>query len=118
MSHTPHGLAEEFPEKALKISALKETDAHFAKLAADYAAINEKVHRAESRLDLLTEEDELDQFRAWKRAQNSSKLEEVFFQLEQSLLNPHERKFSTVMPSQAYRLLAEAIIVLKKEVLK
>lgn len=58
MSHTPHGLAEEFPEKALKISALKETDAHFAKLAADYTAINEKVHRAESRLDLLTEEEE------------------------------------------------------------
>ncbi len=58
MSHTPHGLAEEFPEKALKISALKETDAHFAKLAAEYAEINEKVHRAEARLDLLTEEEE------------------------------------------------------------
>lgn len=58
MSHTPHGLAEEFPEKASKISVLKETDAHFAKLVAEYAEVNEKVHRAESRLDLLSEEDE------------------------------------------------------------
>ena len=32
MSHTPHALPLEFPEKANKISALKETDAHFAKL--------------------------------------------------------------------------------------
>jgi uncharacterized protein len=58
MSHTPHGLAEEFPEKAAKISVLKETDAHFAKLVAEYAEVNEKVHRAESRLDLLSEEEE------------------------------------------------------------
>lgn len=58
MSHTPHGLAEEFPEKATKISALKETDAQFAKLAAEYAEINEKVHRAEERLDLMSEEEE------------------------------------------------------------
>lgn len=63
----------------------------------------------------MTESEELEQFRAWKRAQNTSKLEEVFFQLEQSIENPQNRKFSTVMPSQAYRLLAEAIILLKKE---
>ena len=58
MSHTPHGLAEEFPEQATKISALKEHDAHFAKLVEEYNAVNEKVHRAEARLDLLTEEEE------------------------------------------------------------
>lgn len=58
MSHTPHALPLEFPEKATKISALKEADAHFAKLVADYDALNEKVHRAEVRLDLLSEEEE------------------------------------------------------------
>ena len=58
MSHKPHGLAEDFPDKALKISALKETDAHFAKLVAEYDEVNEKVNRAENRLDLMTEEDE------------------------------------------------------------
>lgn len=58
MSHTPHALAIDFPEKATKISALKETDAHFAKLVAEYDELNEKVYRAESRLDLLSEEEE------------------------------------------------------------
>ncbi len=58
MSHTPHALPLEFPEKATKISALKETDAHFAKLVAEYDTLNEKVHRAEARLDLLSEEEE------------------------------------------------------------
>ena len=58
MTHTPHGLAEEFPEQALKISAMKENDAHFAKLVQEYNEVNEKVHRAEVRLDLLTEEEE------------------------------------------------------------
>ena len=58
MSHTPHGLAEEFPAQALKISAMKETDAHFAKLVDEYNAVNEKVHRAETRLDLVSNEEE------------------------------------------------------------
>jgi len=56
MSHTPHALALEFPDKVSKISALKGTDAHFAKLVAEYDAVNEKVHRAEKRIDLITEE--------------------------------------------------------------
>jgi uncharacterized protein len=58
MTHTPHGLAEEFPAQALKISALKETDAHFAKLVEDYNAVNEKVHRAETRMDFLSQDEE------------------------------------------------------------
>lgn len=58
MSQKPHALAEEFPDKVTKISALKETDAHFAKLVAEYDEVNEKVYRSENRLDLLTEEDE------------------------------------------------------------
>lgn len=58
MTHTPHGLAEEFPDHALKISAMKENDAHFARLVEDYAAVNELVHRSESRLDTITEEEE------------------------------------------------------------
>jgi uncharacterized protein YdcH (DUF465 family) len=58
MSNTPHTLHEEFPGEAQKISALKVSDAHFAKLLTDYDAVNDKVHRAETRLDLLTEEEE------------------------------------------------------------
>ena len=58
MSHTPHALALEFPDKVNKISALKGTDAHFAKLVAEYDAVNEQVHRAEKRIDLISEEEE------------------------------------------------------------
>ena len=48
MSHTPHELAEEFPEYAEKMSELKQSDAHFAKLADEYHEINRAVHRAET----------------------------------------------------------------------
>lgn len=58
MSNTPHTLHDEFPAEANKISALKASDAHFAKLLTDYDAVNDKVHRAETRLDLVTEAEE------------------------------------------------------------
>ncbi len=66
----------------------------------------------------MTEAEELEQFRAWKRANNKNQLEDIFFQLESSLDNPAGRQFSAVMPGQAYRLLATAIVLLKKELLK
>jgi hypothetical protein len=58
MSNTPHTLHEEFPADAQKISALKTSDAHFANLLQDYDTVNDKVHRAETRLDLVTEAEE------------------------------------------------------------
>jgi hypothetical protein len=58
MSNTPHTLHDEFPADAQKISALKVTNAHFAKLLVDYDAVNDKIHRAETRLDLLTDAEE------------------------------------------------------------
>lgn len=48
MSNTPHELHEEFPEHAAKITALKTSNAHFAKLADKYHEINRAVHRAET----------------------------------------------------------------------
>ena len=51
MSNTPHELAEEFPGETLKISALKETDAHFARLVEEYHEVNRAVHRAETRVE-------------------------------------------------------------------
>lgn len=55
MSHTPHELAEEFPDKVDAISALKQSDAHFAKLADEYHEVNRAVHRAESNVEPLEE---------------------------------------------------------------
>jgi hypothetical protein len=48
MSHTPHELAEEFPQHSAKIHDLKTTDAHFARLFEAYHDVNRAVHRAES----------------------------------------------------------------------
>ncbi len=51
MSHTPHELHEEFPDHADKISALKQSDAHFEKLADAYHEVNRAVHRAETDIE-------------------------------------------------------------------
>lgn len=48
MSHTPHELAEEFPEHVEKMSELKTGNAHFQKLFDEYHEINRAVHRAET----------------------------------------------------------------------
>jgi uncharacterized protein YdcH (DUF465 family) len=58
MSNTPHTLQEEFPGEAQKMTELKVGNARFAKLLEDYDEVNDKVHRAETRLDLITEEEE------------------------------------------------------------
>lgn len=58
MSNTPHTLHDEFPADMQKISALKSSDKHFAKLLTDYDAVNDKIHRSETRLDLLTDAEE------------------------------------------------------------
>ena len=58
MSNTPHTLHDEFPADTQKISALKSSDKHFAKLLTDYDAVNDKIHRSETRLDLLTDAEE------------------------------------------------------------
>lgn len=60
MSHTPHELAEEFPDHVEKMSTLKQSDAHFAKLFEAYHEINRQVHRAETNIepmDQLAEND-------------------------------------------------------------
>lgn len=60
MSHTPHELAEEFPELVKKMHDLKITDAHFSKLADDYHDLNRKVHRAETNVEPREELSEVD----------------------------------------------------------
>ncbi len=64
MSHTPHELGEEFPDKAALISDLKQSDAHFAKLAEEYHAVNRAVHRAESNVEPVSEQAETEMRKA------------------------------------------------------
>ncbi len=60
MTHTPHELVADFPDKADKISKLKSTDAHFAKLADEYHEINRAVHRAETNVEPMDQLAETD----------------------------------------------------------
>lgn len=55
MSHTPHELAEEFPEHKDRIHDLKLSDAHFAKLVDAYHEVNREVHRMETRVETVDE---------------------------------------------------------------
>ena len=55
MKNTPHELAEEFPEKTAVISSLKQSDAHFARLADEYHNINRAVHRAETNVEPVSD---------------------------------------------------------------
>ncbi|MEM9394188.1 MAG: YdcH family protein [Pseudomonadota bacterium] len=67
MSHTPHELAEEFPDKTELMSMLKTSDAHFARLFDEYHEVNRAVHRAETRVDAMSQEAEEELRRARMR---------------------------------------------------
>ncbi|MEM7643986.1 MAG: YdcH family protein [Pseudomonadota bacterium] len=58
MSHVPHELAEEFPDAAAKISHLKVSSPHFAKLADEYHEVNREIHRAETNVEPTSDEHE------------------------------------------------------------
>ncbi|WP_018995665.1 YdcH family protein [Hirschia maritima] len=55
MSHTPHELHEEFPDAIEKMRALKETNAHFVKLADEYHDVNREIHRIEVEVDAASD---------------------------------------------------------------
>ena len=48
MSHTPHELAEEFPEHVEVMHKLKAENAHFSNISDKYHEVNRAVHRAET----------------------------------------------------------------------
>ncbi len=55
MSHTPHELAEEFPDKVELMHRLKQDDNHFARLSEEYHEVNRRVHRAETNVEPIEE---------------------------------------------------------------
>ncbi len=54
MTHTPHELAEEFPEHSELIHQLKMTDSHFERLVDEYHTLNRQVHRMETEVEPVT----------------------------------------------------------------
>lgn len=65
----------------------------------------------------MIDDSEYKEFLEWKKAKNKSTLDEAFYELEKTLEIPEKRQFNCVMPSLAYRTLANAIIALKKELI-
>jgi uncharacterized protein len=55
MSHTPHELAEEFPQAVELMHKLKLDDAHFARLAEEYHDVNRAIHRAETLVEPVSD---------------------------------------------------------------
>ncbi len=51
MAHTPHELAEVFPDQKDLIHRLKMQDAHFARLADEYHEVNRAIHRIEAEIE-------------------------------------------------------------------
>ncbi|QDC08990.1 DUF465 domain-containing protein [Oceanicola sp. D3] len=49
--NTPHELNEDFPGREAEISALKQNDAHFARMVARYHELNRAIHRAETNVE-------------------------------------------------------------------
>ncbi len=56
MSHTPHELADEFPEDHAILHRLKMEDHHYAKLADRYHEVNREIHRIESEVEAASDE--------------------------------------------------------------
>ena len=51
MSHTPHELTEEFPEKVDLIHKLSQSNGHFLRLSEEYHEVNRTIHRAETNVE-------------------------------------------------------------------
>lgn len=58
MTHTPHELAEEFPQDDELIHRLKMNDAHFEKLVDEYHAVNRELHRMETEVEPVSSDTE------------------------------------------------------------
>jgi uncharacterized protein YdcH (DUF465 family) len=56
MSNTPHDLAEEFPDQRERITELKTSNGHFARLAEKYNEVNRTIHRIETRVEPASED--------------------------------------------------------------
>ena len=56
MSHVPHELPEEFPDKIELMHDLKMNDAHFQRLSEEYHELNRQIHRVETGIEPTSEQ--------------------------------------------------------------
>ncbi|MBB5700789.1 hypothetical protein FHS76_000632 [Ochrobactrum daejeonense] len=58
MSNTPHTLGEEFPGQLDAIHILKAEDPKFACVLEEYDSVNDRIHRAETKIAPVSQEEE------------------------------------------------------------
>lgn len=58
MSNTPHTLGDEFPGQLVTIHALKAADPRFARVLEEYDTVNDRIHRAETKIEPVGQEEE------------------------------------------------------------
>ncbi|MBT9384604.1 DUF465 domain-containing protein [Pseudooceanicola sp. CBS1P-1] len=51
MAHRPHALVDDFPAHGEAIAALKAQDPHFLRMAEEYDALNDRIHRWECNIE-------------------------------------------------------------------
>lgn len=56
MSHTPHQLADEFPNDHELLHKLKVSDPHFVSLSDRYQDVNGEIHRIEAGIENTSDE--------------------------------------------------------------
>ena len=56
MTHVPHELHEEFPDKNQEIHDLKMSNAHFSRLSEEYHQVNRHIHRIETGIEPTSQE--------------------------------------------------------------
>lgn len=64
----------------------------------------------------MLNEDDLKDFRQWQRTKHQTALEHAFHEIDDLLSGT--RDYTVTMPAKAFRTLANALVLLKKEVMK
>lgn len=82
-AHTPHELADVFPEDTAMLQRLKATSAHFARLAERHHAVNRAIHRIACETEAASDE----RLEELKR-ERLSLLDEIATMLEQVPAQP------------------------------
>ncbi len=58
MTHVPHELHEDFPDKVQQIHDLKVSNAHFQRLSEQYHELNRQIHRIETGVEPTAQDHE------------------------------------------------------------
>ena len=65
----------------------------------------------------MIDEKEFDEFRRWKREQTATAFEKAFYELNDLVHNPDGKNYNATMPVRAFKVMAQALLLLKDKVM-